>query len=561
MRFLTKARSMDKAQLLIELKRLIGNAETEKALDLLLSFLAGDARYRHPQQEALQAQAQFKKAQRDESFGLASAEQSKLSYSRTTQQLLHLAERLEAGELGPLKGSPAAGKRSAIAWLAGVLAIALAAVGIWYFTRPTNGQEGAQQADVENCPAFPEPEAFNILLFPFQVLEGEATKPHIAINSSLSQFKEKYDIDCEIGFYRADESDPNSFPTSYDDAGRKASSCHAKLVIWGTAGKGSSGGTTIQMFYKFLNEGGKLPLSRLNLAEAAQVITVPTISSIVTEGNLTHSLEENIRLLFGLIAHESDNKNLAIEMLEGFEAQDSASVLVKGMVLADNYLATDQAEKALSSYDSVLAWHPNYALARNNRGILLYKKEQFVEAAEDLSVALEKDSTNAKLLEIRCDAYLKTEQLDKAKEDLNRLKQMPSTSRSTDLDEKLKEVNQKIEAQKQIKAEAESALRRNPTNTAALLLKAESSQKLGQYEQAIQAAETSLRADPRNLRAFAQLIIAYRSKGDREQVASAIRRADEAGLSRAELSKLVPFSLSEIVPERRILDRPVLRRQ
>ncbi|MCB9274908.1 MAG: tetratricopeptide repeat protein [Lewinellaceae bacterium] len=553
---------MDNTQLLTEVKQLIGKAETGKALEKLIAFLESAPRFQYLYQEALQAQALFKKAERDESFGLVSAEQSKLSYSRTTQQLLQLVGRLERNELGPFESSPAAKKRRYAYWAIGALLLALAAFGGWWLLKPDSSQGENLLAEAENCPAYPADDAFNILLFPFQDLEGQATKPHIAINSSLSQFKEQFDINCEIGFYKADENDPNSFPTSYDDAGRKASSCHAKLVIWGTSGKSGTGGTTIQMFYKFLDENGKLPLSKLGLTEeATQVVTVPTISSIVTEGNLTQSLEENIKLLFGLIAHESGDKNTAIEMLESFEANDSSTTLVKGMVLADNYWATNQEDKALASYDTVLATHPNYFLARNNRGILLYKNEKYVEAAEDLSVALEKDTTDPQLLELRSDAYIKTEQLDKAKADLSRLQRLPPEERHIDVDKKLNEVNKKIEEQRQIKAEAESSLRHNPANTSALLLKAESSHKLGEYAQAIQAAETMLRNDPRNLRAFAQLIIAYRSQGDREKTAEAIRRADAAGVSRAELSRLVPFDLNEIAPIRTIIDRPVLRRQ
>ncbi|MCB0555557.1 MAG: tetratricopeptide repeat protein [Phaeodactylibacter sp.] len=552
---------MDNAQLLSEIKRLIGNAEPAKALEKLLAFLESDASFRHLYQEALQVQAQFKKTQRDESQGLATAEQSKLGYNRTTQQLLQLVDRLERNDLAPLEGSPTAQKRKLAGWVAGVLVLALAGTGIWWFTRPEAGQNGAQQVVGSSCPGFNDSTAFNILLFPFEVLSGPENRPDIAIIRRLDQLKEEYKINCGIGAYNKEKDTPAPFPSTTDQAGEIASNCQAKLVIWGTTEKDPNGpGTIIQTSFKFLTQGKQWELVKLQV-EGSEVDTVSTISSITTEGILTQSIEENIKLLFGLVAHEAGNKAVAIDLLEKTEASDSATTLLKGMVLADSYLANDQPEKALASYDSVLARHPNYTLARNNRGILLYKNEKYIEAAEDISVALNKDSTNTGLLELRSEAYFKTEQLDKAKADLSRLKAMPETSRSTNIQQKLKEVDQKIEDQKKIQAAAETNLRANPTNTTALLQIAESSQKLGNHETAIQAAEEALRTNPKNLQAFAQLIIACRNLGDREKLIQSIQRADAAGVKRAELNKLVPFDLNELVPDRRILDRAIIRRQ
>lgn len=545
---------MDKHQLISEAKRLVGNAEIEKALSQVLAFLGSEAAYRHLYQEALLIQSQFKKAQRDESLGLASNEQAKLSYSQTAQWLLRLLDRLESGDLAPADSGEVPRKNKLVPILAGALAVAAAIIAVWLFLPPSSGappEEPQQQSDTA-CPTWPEEQAFNILLFPFQPLNDNTLRPHIAISNRLAQLKEKYGINCGIRFYEVNEADPNSYPATSSDAGNIGSRCQAKLAIWGTA-ESIPNSAIIRTNYKFLHGQGQLPLHKLMLTEKSGVDTVTTISSIATEGRLTQDIEESILLLFGLIAHESGNRDIAIELLESYPAADSASALLRGMVLADNYFSTHQEEKAVKSYDEVLALHPDYFLARNNRGILYFNKGLYAEAAEDLTVALQKDSNNAQLLEIRGDAFLRTEQLNRAKEDYLRAREISPATRTSE--QKIKEVDRKIEEQRVIKERADLILRSNPTNLPALMQQAEASQKLGEYSQAIKAAETILRREPQNIKAFAQLIQAYHNQGDTAQIAKTLERAKAAGIRREKLNELTPVNLN-----RSFLLRPVQRK-
>ena len=542
---------MDKNQLITEAKRLIGNADLETALNQVLAFLSSAAAYRHLHQEALLIQSQFKKAQRDESLGLVSSEQAKLSYSQTAQWLLRLLERLENDELAPAASAQRQKKLAPI--LLGTLALAIAVIAIWFFlpSGATTPPEKPQLIGDTPCPAWPEQEAFNILLFPFQALNDNTLRPHIAISNRLAQLKDQYGIKCSIRFYSVDEADPNSYPTTSTDAGSIAAGCQAKLTIWGTA-ESVPGSAIIRTNYKFLHDQGQLPLHRLTLTEKSEVDTVTTISSIATEGRLTQDIEESILLLFGLVAHEAGQHQAAIELLERYPAADSASSLVRGMVLADNYFANRQEEMAVKSYDAVLALHPDYFLARNNRGILYFHKEQYAEAAEDLSVAIEIQPENAELLQIRGDAFLRTEQLNRARQDFIRLRELRPESREAE--QKIEEVERKIEVERRIKERAELDLRQNPTNLPALMQQAESAQKLGEYDQAIRSTEAILRREPQNAKAYAQLIQAYQSQGNLPLVERTLARAEAAGIRRNKLEEQAPPALNP-----RLLERPVLR--
>lgn len=533
---------MNKPQLISEVKELLGNAETEEALNRLLEFLRSDPKYKELYNLALQARARFRKAQQEDIQGLASSEQTKLAYNQATRQALQVVQWLEEGNLNPDATFAEEKRQNRWPWVVGAIALLLivAGGGYWWY-RSLQGE--TTEPSAASCPVqFSSSSIFNILLMPFQALDDKKLRPHLTIAESLDEFKKKYNIQCDLELFPEDR--PVTIATT-DDASQQATQCQAQLIIWGTT-EGFTDNAIIKTHYKFFNKKGKeednLELSKLEWTEGSELDTVRTLSSIATSGVLTQAIEESIKLLFGLIAHETGQTASAIEMLEGYEPADSAAHLVKGMVLAEDYLASKQEEKAWESYNEVLTIHPDYALARNNRGILNLKKENYEEAAEDLSVFLEKKPTDTVALEARGTAYLRAEQLKEAREDLQKvqkLKRIPDR----ELNQKLEEVDKKIREEENTKAAAEADLRANPNNLAAWNLKATTSIKLGDYREAVKAGEAILRRDPDNKDAFVQIIKAYRSAGDTAQVNKTIQRAEAAGISRRELDGLLPFKL------------------
>ncbi|MCO6488788.1 MAG: tetratricopeptide repeat protein [Phaeodactylibacter sp.] len=535
---------MDKAQLISEVKELLGNAETEKALGRLTDFLRSSPEYKELYSLALQARARFRKAQQDEIQGLASSEQTKLSYNQATRQSLQVVEWLEAGNLKPDASFAEEARPARWPWVAGAVALVLLLAGGWYFRdsfrqgRP----EGPQTTDCPIDDPFRATSRFNILLRPFQSVAGEGSpKPHITIATRLQDFIKGLEIDCDFGTMT--DVDPNSF-FSDADAEAAANTCRAHLIIWGTVEKPSpTDSFTIQTRYKFVKQDSFVKVYKLELAEGSEIVKVDALSIIPTGTTLTQSIFESIKLLFGLIAHETGDREKAIAMLEEYkpEPDDTTANLIKGMLLGDEYIARGQEDQAWEAYSQLLETH-DYPLARNNRGVLNYKKGNFEEAAEDLSVFLEAKPDNAEALEIRGSAYLNAERLQNAREDLQKVQEMRAAP-SPELNRKLKEVNTRIEQEEQAKASADAAVRANPNNLAAWNQKAVSSLKLGNYQEAVRAGEAILSRDRDNVDAFVQIIKAYRSAGDTARVEKTIRRAEEAGISRRQLDRLTPFSL------------------
>jgi len=535
---------MNQKKALEEVRQLAGEAQPEKALQQLLELLRSDTRYQALENDARQALAQLRHTEREARQGIASSEQTKLSYNRVTRQILAIADALERGEYQTAAASePTEAERSGHSntwlYLLGVLLlIGLGGFG-WWMTHDTSGNAGelpqAQASDA--CPGFPAPEAFRILLLPFQQFNEHGLRPHLAIGYRLGRMKEQYGIRCGIRFYDLEEDDPNRYPSTDEEATAIGQRCDAQLIIWGSSEEADDA-AIIQTRYRFIDQKS-LPLHKLAMTGDAEIDTVSTISSIATEGLLTSSIEKSIKLLFGLIAHSSGNEPVAAELLEDSRAiQDPSAALTRDVVLADIYLSKNDRSKASALYDSVLSRHPDYALALNNRALLYYEKGKYAEAAEDLKRVMPKDTkADTQLLEIRADAYIKSDQLQEARSDLQQLR---SLKRSPKLDQKMEELKGRIQQEERIKQNAERQLQRNPSDAKALEQLTASSRKLGDYDRAIQSAKKLLKNDPRNARGYAELIQAYRAKGETEKVKEAIRNARRNGLDARQIERRVP---------------------
>lgn len=531
---------MDKSQVLQQARDLASDAKQEEALELLLRFFGQDKRYRHLERKTRHVLAQYKRAERDAMLGVTDASSTQLAYNRVTQNVLQLADYLEAGELQPGRLS---GEQKSTPWgaILGVL-LALAVLGgvAWWFSQDGQEPPGATADDQATaCPEFPVNETFRILLFPFRELNDNSLRPHLAIGDRLGKMKEQYGIRCGIRYYNIDPEDLNLYPSTSTDAAELGDDCRAQLVIWGST-EAAAGSAIIQTRYRFLDEE-KLPLHKLTVKGNSQIDTVTTLSSIASQGTITSNIENSIKLLFGLIAHGSGNEPVAQRLLEeSGVVQDSSAALVRDLVLADIYMNQRNPQMATALYDSVLSRHPDYWLALNNRGLLHYQKGQFAEAAADLSQMMDKaDKKQAEpeLLEVRADAYLKSGQLQSAKKDLQELKVIRN---KPSVDQKLDEVNREIQKEERTKARADARLRVNPNDLKALQSKASASRKLGDYRASIQAAETVLRRDPKNVGAYLELLQTYREQSDTDKAEAVYRRAKKAGVDMSKLKPYVP---------------------
>lgn len=566
---------LPETELIAKIRQLIAQAELESAIDTMNTYLEGKkGAFRELSNLALQIKSQFEKVQRDESLGIISQENLKLSYNQITNQVIRLLNQLES----PEEVAAASRKKSWI-WIGAGAVLVLAAAAWFIFFR--GGEKGA---DTGFCPDFGSGSVFKVLVLPFDPVDPgkTATVTHSQIKRRLTDFNKRFDIKAVVE-NPANIENFNQFPQSSEEADTIAKGCMSDLVIWGTTEKQGSDTFITETRFKFIKGSGNFNFNQLVMndddeigsisssssitTEGVVVDTITSFTSITTQGTLTRRIEDMLSaLLLGVIAHETGDDQKAVEILSSAEVQDSSASLLWGMTLADSYWKMGQAEKAESSLNQVLDEHPNYWLALNNRAMINFKKGNYQEAVSDLTRQIENKPTNSEALLNRAGIFLKLNQVDRAEKDIERVKILSATPEAVDknttvqdttktvhrvsaklLEKRELELNQKKAEQNTRKLNAEAALKREPRNVNALLEKAEASLNLGDTRKAAEASGQVLNFDPKNLKAIAIKLEAEVGTRKFDQTLQAVR---QSGVTKEELLKARP-SLREVLEARR----------
>ncbi|MDX1939452.1 MAG: tetratricopeptide repeat protein [Saprospiraceae bacterium] len=517
---------MNPLSIIQSVRKLIREAEVEQALEQLIAFLEQDRRYNELNRAATQALSQFQKTKNDETIGIISAENAKLNYNQAINQTLLILERLEAGKITLQEVGPSTRRNRGL--LIGGSFIFLALVGFILF-KIFSKEEITNASD---CPIYQTDAEFKVLLFPFQNFGSEKLNTHQAILRRLSAIDKDYNIKIDVGLYGANQD--ATLLGDLDKAAGKAKECGAQLVIIGTEEKQPQS-NIITTEYRFL----ELELKKLLVTEQTQIDTVNSISSIISSGTITGSIEQAILLILGLAASETDHTEVAIELLEQAQPQDSLANLLRNMVLADKYMSENELDKVWKLYDQVVIDHPDYPLARQNRAALYAQKGDYAAAINDLNVRVQVDSNKAEALEQRGVLFLKTEQLKKAKEDLEQAKKLDPTSKT--IPNQIKKLDLKIEEQKRLKEEADQKLRTEPKNADALNQKASASKKLGDYKTAISNAEAALQQNPDNPEAYSTLIESFVELKQPNKIKEVLQRIRNSDVTTEQLKKTSPI--------------------
>lgn len=540
---------MDKQQVIKSVKKLVGDAELEKALEELIAFLDQDDKYDALKNAALQALSQLRKTKKDESLGIISFDNAKLNYNQVTHQTLNIVDLLEEGKT-KLEQYQVPAKRR---WLAMIVAfLIVGAVSVAVFRWVSNRSGGKAQA-ASACPAYKPASEFNMLVFPFQQFGGVKVNADRAIVIDLARLSQNYQLNTDVALYEAKSEDINSNPANLSEAIEIGQNCNAQLVIIGTEEKLRDSFRIITE-YKFLSLKEHFELKKLKIDERSEVNTVDAISSITTQGVVTNPIKQTILLLFGVVAYNMNDKDAAIASLELAEVTDSASTLLKGMVLGDSYLEQGKTNEALESYNKVLERHPNYALALQNRAAIYFQKGDYMEAASDLTTRIEANPKDAEALEQRGTVFLKVEQLDKAKKDLLKARELQPTDKN--ILDKLRRLDVKVEEQRELKKDAERQLQADPDDVNALNQRATASKNLGDYRVAVQTAEKVLKQDPKNTEALSTIVESAQELNRPDLLRNILDRIKRSDVNTEQLKSTSPtfYRLQK-------LDTAVIRRQ
>lgn len=532
---------MDQLQWIAEIKRLVGKANVEQALDRMVEELekAGS----DLAEEAIKVQSQFQKTQRDESRGSISFENAKLSYSQINDQIFNLLDDVE--RQAKAAASPTAPKKRLALW-AGGSALVLAIVSFLIFNKKEEPLPPPVIVDT-NCPSFDSEAAFKVLVFPFFPLGGQLTATHVSVIDRLATLSDNFKIKSSIERYKLDFEGADAqdeYPSTPTQASVFAGNCGAQLVIFGTTDEQKSGNIITTTKYKFLNLGEQFALTELKITEGSALDTITSITSIATNGAITGNIETSIKILFGLIANNSGHAEAAIAELENIQNVDSANTILLGMTLADSYLATNQPDKALASYDKVLEQHPNYGFALNNRAALNYQKSDYAASIKDYD-ALVKLKQVKKEGEKEADAriargmvHLKTQALDKAEQDFqNAQKLAPEDNRIQQL---MPQVIEMKRSKLELKQKAEAIIQRSPKNAPALAEKASADKALGNHAEAVSAAKAAYKNDSQDPRVISILLEEAAKTNNTREFQRIMKRANQLRIQPSELIENAP---------------------
>ncbi|PTM12130.1 MAG: hypothetical protein DA408_11805 [Bacteroidetes bacterium] len=538
----------------VEIRRLITEAKAEAAAEQLLAYLEQAAEPAASWRDTVRSLlAQSKLTKKEQQRNIISYENARLQTNQVTNGLLEVLVELEAGRLAPAMVTTVPGSQPGhMPWLTIGVVLALALAGASFlFLR--NSQPGGSDGAVtdglttittdvveDTCPPYPVESKFNILLLPYQPLDGQQKTVENALRIRLAEKMAEYKIMGSV-YTRNIDVNSNEYPLTSQQAAVLGKPCNAQLIIWGTTEEtGVSNGLITTTKFRFI-DSDFFSLTCLELNENAEVDTISSLSSIATNGELTGKVEATLRLIFGLVAYETDHPALAAEILE--TAIEEHGGVAKnpdwGMIQADSYIKSGQEERALEVYKKILKTDSTNVQAWNQKGLLEFRSGSSETAVQDLSRALVLEPYNAKLLAARAAVSVDRNELYQASADLERLALAKDASPTV---RKIK-ANYAIRHEQEVQRSAESGkqLNVNPNDTSALRIRAESSLNLGELQTAKSAANNLLQMDPNNFSAIKTLIQIMPQVKDSAAVRRTIQR-----------------SLPQLSPEQQLRVRPLV---
>ncbi|MEM1216370.1 MAG: hypothetical protein AAGJ82_11830 [Bacteroidota bacterium] len=494
---------MNTTEQLTAIRQLITEAKNDKAAEQLLAFLQNQPpRLRAWQDQVRNLRAQYQRAQQGKRLSTVSYDDTQRAINKVTQGLLQVVQKIERGE-GPQQ-SATGNKKS---WLiAGILLAVGIAVTAFFFLRkadntplPDTVQDDITVVNGETegkCPIYPVASPFNIMILPFLPLDGVTKDIETALRIRLASKMEEYGVEGSVFTQMIDVRSPQ-YPVTGEMASALGEPCDAQLVIWGTTEKAAESEDLITTTKFRFVENDNFRLTDLVLNIGTTIDTVSSLSSIATTAELTDNIEQSLRLVFGLMAHETGNHAVAARVLDTLvESLGGAAKVPKwGLIQADSYIRSGQEERALEIYREIAEKDTANVQALLNKSALEWRQGNAQVALNDLNRTLSQEPNNRRARQSRASVHVAQHEVAKAKPDLKILQETEDVD--SDRVSKLAEQLATVEAEEEAKyAAAEQQLATNPNDTSALRIKAVTASRLGHFVVAERAAEQLLQIAP-----------------------------------------------------------------
>ena len=517
---------------------MIAEGNIELALTRLIELLESDPKFAELLQIARVNQADLYQNKASSLKGTISSEESRLTLNQITDSVYKVIGQVESGIFAqPDQEQKPTRSQAWRYYVAGGIVALAAGIVIWQLL----GGGFSKSSGDEACPNFGGNYKWKVMILPFKKT-GTATdqSPQFEIVNGLNRLIDQTpgmnsQIIADINEkYNIDENYPN--PSEAADIARN---CDAQMIVWGLINNQGSSGYKLDVFYKLLDAGG---------VRLTGDTTINSLLQIKEDGQLKLVADVNaiVRLLYVVLANQSRMPIAAnfIQAADTVTAKMSALATpvdtAIALAMADNLVQTGKKDDAIQVYDNILATYPDQHEARQKRGALLYEKGEYAAAARDLEVAAPtREKASHDVLRLRMDAALKSGQPDKAREDLNHLKNTKDYD-GTWLQRKSKQVNDSLIAFQALRDKKEKMASNQPKNTKAQIDAGRANIAIGDNDRAIRNAETVLKANPKNVEAYEIKILANADKGDTAQIRRDIQNAQRQGVKGALWDKLPP---------------------
>ena len=533
---------MNLQQALSEIKKLVGQGNIEQALEQLTALLDANPAYAELAQAARVNQADWYQTKSNVIKGLISTDDARIANSQVADNVLELARRLETGRLA--LEAPAARRTAPWRYVAAGIVVALAGAFIAW--------KVLKQKD--ECGDYGKPIVHRVMILPFKKTgEKKSFQPEFDISDGLNDLiagtpsmKGKVEADVNEN-YDTETGYPN--PSQVADI---ASNCDVQMVVWGKINQALGNNKdeyTLEVRYKLFGYGA---------AEISGDTVLTRMLATRGEGGWIEDARTVINLLYLVLANQTGTPVYASALGENWQADSQAAATTTAaaaidtstaLELAQNYAISRQPDKALRQYDEVLKAYPAQPTALRNRAAVLYSKGEYEAAVVDFEAAApDLESADAQLLRSRVEANLKSEQPEKAMNDLEQLSRVKGAPADWIKAKYQEAINLKTVLQIRLK-EIEAKSRLKPANADLQLEAAKTRLHLGDTDKAIKQARTARQTDPKNADSYAIELEAHIAKGDTSAAVKILEKAEESGVNvksfRWRVERVAPLSLQK----------------
>ncbi|MEL7219672.1 MAG: tetratricopeptide repeat protein [Bacteroidota bacterium] len=504
---------MDPTSTLAEIRDLITRAKNEEAAEQLLQYISTAGEPASSWENSVRnLLAQYKRIKLDQQKNTISYDAGRLGINQVTNGLLGILNNIEAGKAAPKPAKAVNTNNRRNLWMSIGVVVALLLGGTSFLMlrnnntpSPEDEASGVEEGVVKDkCPEYAQSSEFNIMLLPYLPLDGNPKGVETALRINLAGLLESYNIMGSVFTQMIEHTSPE-YPLTGQAAVNLAKPCKAQLIIWGTTEEDKTTNSIITTTKFRFVDSENFSLADLSLNNEAEVDTVTSLSSIATGGDLTEEIDATLRLILGLVAHETNHHEDAAKILDDvIEERGGVAQNPKwGVIQADSYIRSGQEERALKVYRDMKGDSTNVQ-ALLQKGLLELKTGNTQMAAKDLNAVLEKDPQNTEALAARSVIRVQQNRLFEANKDLEKLEELEAnTPVASSIRQKYQQ--QHVMESKKL-TEAEQKITANPDDTSAWRIKAETAANLGEFSAAKDAATKLLRVDPHNMAALYTLV-------------------------------------------------------